>query len=166
MGAKVALAVSAMVLVFVFLAAPFVAHDELAQAMGIHHARARRKAVAPIFGERAAYVRVSHDHGRVVLEAEVPDRETRSELLNAAATLYGRDQFVDLVEVVPGLRGVPYKKDIASVLPPALAIMPDTVVNLEGARLSVQGAFASPERKERYLKQLQPLKDQGVEVSL
>lgn len=155
-----------MVLVFLFVAAPFVAHEEVAHAMGIQTSRGRRRPSVPAFGEREVFVRASMDRGRVVLEAEVPDRETRSALLNQAASLYGRDQFVDLVTVVPDLKTTPYKKEIPTVLPPLLAMTDGTVVNLEGHRLSIQGAFSSEERKSKYMEQLDSLKAKGVEVVL
>jgi len=165
MGARVALTVSIMVLVFLFVAAPFVAQDEVAQALGVGSSSYRRRSVVAAFGERETFVRVSMDRGRVVVEAEVPDRATRSALLNEAASLYGRDQFVDLVSVVPDLKATPYKEDLPSLLPPALAVTDSTVVNLDGHRLSVQGKFASPERKQKYLAQLKQLEGKGVEVT-
>ncbi|MFX8797781.1 hypothetical protein ABTM57_20885, partial [Acinetobacter baumannii] len=77
---------------FLFVAAPFVAHEEVAQALGIGSSGVRRRSPVAAFGERETFVRVSMDRGRVVVEGEVPDKATRSELLSQAATLYGRDQ--------------------------------------------------------------------------
>ena len=165
MGARTWLIVSAMVLVFVFAAAPFIAHDEVANAMGIPvNGSGSYRISAPAFGDRDARIRVSMNHGRVMLEAELPDQETRSRLLTRAADLYGQDQFIDLVAVVPNLKAMPFRADVASILPTAGSMGPDSQIDLNGHTLTLHLNFSDSDKRDRYMGQLKALAAGGVEL--
>lgn len=162
MGAKTSLVVAAMTLLFTFSTAPFVVYDEMAGALGVTSPGTRSRRVGPAFGERLPSLHVTMDRGRVVVDAEVTHYEEKNRLITRAGELYGREQFVDLVAVVPDLRPSSWTSSVEAALPPFSAMSPGSYVTVKGQTMQVKLAFPDAERRQKYLGQAETLKRHGL----
>lgn len=164
-GAKTTMAVAAMLLLFTFATAPFLLYDEMTLALGIVRPGMGPRRAGPAFGERRPSLRVTLDRGRVVVDAELTQLDEKNRLLARAAELYGREQFVDLVSVVPDLKPAAWTTSVEAVLPPFSAVGSDSVVDVSGDTLRVKLAFPDHERRQKYLGQAEALVKLGLRLT-